>query len=136
MTGESAWALQQSVYAALIGDSPLMNRVSGIFDHVPAGQDPPYVTIGEATARRWSTQAQIDGRDTTLTIHVWSRYRGRKEAGEIMADIDRIRDRAQLSMTGHAMLELRFEGSLTLQDPDGITQNGVMRFRTLTYATA
>ena len=53
-----------------------------------------------------------------------------------MADIDRVLDRIQLSMAGHAMLQLLFEGSLILQDPDGITQHGVMRFRSLTYATA
>ena len=60
--------------------------VSGVFDHVPEGQAFPYVTIGESTAADFSTKTEA-GQEHTITIHAWSRERGRKETKQILARI-------------------------------------------------
>lgn len=130
---DAAWALQQAVYAALIGDAALMAMISGVHDHVPPETAFPYVTIGAVTAVDRSTMAK-DGQVHTVTLHSWSRGRGRKEAKEIMAAIHGLLHKGALSVAGHAHAGTMFEFAETLLDPDGLTYHGVQRFRTVTFS--
>ena len=132
MSADSSWELQQAIYTALTGDSTLMGMIQGVHDHVPQGQVFPYVTIGEATARDWSAVG-LNGIETTLILNVWSRARGRKQAKQIMAEIHRILHDADLTVTGHALADLRFEFSETTLDPDGLTYHGITRYRAKTH---
>ena len=47
----------------------------GINDHVPQGQDAPYVVIGDDTATDWDTKSKA-GWEFTVTIHAWD-FNGR-----------------------------------------------------------
>jgi hypothetical protein len=81
----ASWALQQAIFAALTTDAPLNALLGGtrIYDDVPVRADFPYVTFAGSSERDWSTGGE-DGREHILTLHVWSRAGGRKEAHEIM----------------------------------------------------
>lgn len=55
-----------------------------IFDDHPENEAYPYVTMGSITAMPWCDKFE-DGLEIFPTLHIWSQYRGRKEADE-MAD--------------------------------------------------
>jgi hypothetical protein len=74
--------------------------------------------------------------EQTLTLHTWSRYLGLAEAKQIMAAVVAALDQANLSISGHSLVLLRFEFSSTFLDPDGLTRHGVQRFRVITQQTA
>ncbi len=132
MSADSSWELQQAIYTALTGDAPLMGMVQGVYDHVPQGAAFPYVTVGESSVRAWRAVG-LDGVETTLILHVWSRERGRKQAKQIMAEIPRILDDADLTVPGHALIWLRFEFSQTILDADGVIYHGIARYHAMTH---
>ena len=125
------FALQSTIYSTLNSDSNLTSTLgASIFDEVPEDASTPYVTIGEDTSIDYSTKDH-DGADVTVNIDVWSEYKGSKETKQI---IDRIHDLlhdSNLSITGFNLVNLRFEFSDILRDPDGVTRHGVIRFRAI-----
>ena len=133
MSGEASWALQKAVFEALTANADLMSAVSGVYDHVPADTAFPYVTIGETTVTDWSSKT-FDGRVHNLTLHVWSRERGRKEIKEILALTYDTLNGAALSVDGQQLVDLRFDFVQTLLDADGLTFHGIQRFRAVTRA--
>lgn len=136
MAADSQWALQQAVLTALTGDAALQALIGNparVYDAVPPDPTYPYVVIGEGNAADWDTK-DSDGMDQVMTIHAWSRYRGLKEAKQIMGAVLDALDQQALAVTGHTLVQLRFEFSDVLMDPDGLTRHGVQRFRALTEA--
>jgi len=126
--------IQKAIYAALSTDSPLNAVVKGVYDHVPQPSDSgkendfPYVTIGDDTAIDWDTDTSV-GKEATITIHSWSRYRGRQEVKQIQGLIyDRLH-LSQISVTGYDTVQCLSEFSESMVDPDGLTRHGVQRFR-------
>lgn len=137
------YEVQKAIYLALRADTNLSallakdvndSTKSAIYDNVPeavdAGSDSvfPYVTIGDDTFLEWDTD-NSEGKEGTLTIHSWSRYRGRKEVKEIQGAIyDRLH-LSNLIFNGYYSVLMLSEYSETLVDPDGLTRHGVQRFR-------
>ena len=121
-------AIQSSIYNALKGDSTLLASVTGVYDDVPQSLDPgkgkdfPYVTIGEATHVEWDTDTEL-GTEATITIHTWSRARGRKEVKEIQGH------RASLIVLGYNLVGIDWIQSDSFMDTDGLTRHGVQTFR-------
>ena len=118
-------ALQGAVFTAL--DAAL---ACSVYDTVPPNSAFPYVSFGEDTVVDWSA-ALIDGEDFTLTLHAWDRARGRKSVREILATIKDTLHEQPLTVSGRTLVELRFDFSTVLDDPDGQTIHGVIRFRGL-----
>jgi hypothetical protein len=123
-------SLQTSLYNRLDNDANLMQKVKGVFDAVPKDQLFPYISLGEDTVTDYSTKT-TSGEEITHTLHVWSRYNGKKEAKEIMSLI--LESLSQpLSIEGGFFIEFsKTEMMEVLDDPDGITRHGVMRLRFL-----
>lgn len=119
-------ALQQAVYDQL-SSYPSMPPV---YDDVPGDAAFPYVVVGEDTHIPFDTDDSL-GSESTLTLHVWSRYCGKKECKEIMALIYDALTRQALVLEAHYLITIEFEYSEVLLDPDGITRHGVQRFRAL-----
>ena len=125
------FALQEALYARLNNDSTLTDtNGASVYDEVPEGSSFPYVVIGETTALEYGTK-DVDGSENTVTIHVWSQYRGAKETKNIMDRIHDLLHDYNLSVTGANLINLRFEFLDLIRDPDGITRHGVMRFRAI-----
>lgn len=124
-----SWELQKAIFAALNGSVTGMDGANvPIFDDVPEGTEYPYVVIGEETSANNGTKS-LDGLEHTLTIHAWSRYRGRREIKEIMQSVYENLHNAAISVTGASLVNIRQEFNTTLAETDGITRHGVMRFR-------
>jgi hypothetical protein len=127
--------LQKAIYAALNGYVTGLSGASvSVYDDVPEGTSYPYVVIGEETAINAGTK-NLDGVEHTLTLHVWSGYRGRREIKEIMQSIYSLLHDTAITVTGASLVMIRQEFATTLEEADGITRHGVMRFRVVMFDT-
>ena len=123
--------LQEAIYSALKNDNTLTSTLgAGVYDDVLEGSTYPFVELGNETAIDFSTK-DVDGAEFTSIIHVWSQYAGAKETKQIMDRIYDLLHNSNLTVTGFNLINLRFEFSDILRDPDGKTRHGVMRFRAL-----
>lgn len=123
-------AAQTIVYQALTLDAGVMALVQGVFDHVPQGQAFPYITIGEDIHSEWDTNSTL-GSDCSITIHTWSRARGRAEIKAIQAEIYEALHRAEMTYPGYRIVSINWEGSQSFMDADALTRHGVQTFRVL-----
>ena len=132
-----SWELQKAVYTALTGASITDyngDAITGVFDDVPENTTYPYIRIGEETATDSSAKDK-DIFEHTLTIHIWSQYRGNRDIKEIMKQVHDTLHDSSLSVTGASMVNMRQEFQTTLLEGDGITRHGVMRFRAVVSDT-
>ena len=124
-----SFALQSSVYSTLSNDNTLSSTYgASVFDDVPEDTSYPYITIGEDNISEFGTK-DLDGTTSTMTIHIWSEYKGSKETKQIMDRIHDLLHDSSLSVSGFNLINMRFEFSDIMRDPDGITRHGVMRVR-------
>ena len=128
-----SWPLQQSLFAVLSADAALTALIGAgrVFDDVPQASPLPYVTLGPVTAQDWSTGSE-DGTEHLLTVHVWSRARGKKQAHEVLGAIRAALHDQPLSLSGHRLINLRHERSDIRRTPDGEAIQGTARFRAVT----
>mgnify|MGYP003639776546 FL=1 len=125
------FALQTAVFSKLSTDSNLTSVLKAkVFDDIPENTDYPYVQLGEDTAIDYGTKDQT-GSEVSVNVDVWSRYRGSLEAKNIMDRVHTLLHDSSLSVTGSNFINMRFEFSDIIRDPDGITRHGVMRFRAI-----
>ena len=123
--------LQTALYSRLSGDSTLTSTLgAGIYDEVPEGSSFPYAVMGETTSMDFGTK-DVHGSENTMTLHIWSQYRGAKESKNIMDRLHDLLHNYSLSVSGANLINLRFEFTDLIRDPDGITRHGVMRFRAI-----
>ena len=128
------FALQSSIYSALNVSAITTTLSCGVYDEVVEGNSYPFIALGEETAIDYSTKNLV-GAETTINIHIWSQYKGSKETKNIMDKIHDLLHDVSLSVSGVNLINLRFEFSDIMRDPDGITRHGVMRFRAITLGT-
>jgi hypothetical protein len=133
MSTSPALALQTGLRAALLADAGLVSALGGgqVFDDVPREAPFPYITIGDIDTRDWSTQSSR-GHEHTVTLHLWSRYRGRKQVQDLIAEVDRILDGAAPPLTGHRLVNLSTVFWTAQREPDGEVYRGTMRLRAVT----
>ena len=125
------FALQTAIYSTLSNDNNLTSTLgAGVFDEVTEGATYPFVLLGEETAIDYGTKDLVGG-ETTINIHIWSQYKGSKETKNIMDRIHDLLHDSDISVSGFNLINLRFEYSDIMRDPDGVTRHGVMRFRAI-----
>lgn len=128
------FALQSAIYSALNVSAITTTLSCGVYDEVIEGNSYPFITLGEETVTDYSTKNLV-GAETTVNIHIWSRYKGSKETKQIMDKVHDLLHDVSLTVSGVNLINLRFEFSDIMRDPDGITRHGVMRFRAITLGT-
>lgn len=129
-----SWNLQKAIYSTLNSATITGASVADVpvYDDVPEGTSMPYINIGEETAINNGTKDK-DAVEHTLTIHVWSEYRGRYEIKHIMEQVYQNLHNAAITVSGASLVNIRQEFATTLEEPDGITRHGVMRFRAIVF---
>jgi hypothetical protein len=133
MSGSPAWLLQQAVFTRLNDDATLTSTLgAAVYDNVPDGSPFPYVAIGDITEAPNDTMGTT-GRDSTVTIHVWSQAAGFKETKQILDRVDALLDRWAPTLAGWNASDMGQEFIETMRDPDGITRHGVSRYRSHTH---
>jgi len=130
---DASLGLRAAIHDALIADAGL-NAVLGankIFD-VPQRQAMfPYVTLGEMRLQNISAD-DAPLYEHLLTLHVWSREGGHKQAHLITGVLLSALDDAALVITGHRLVNLRFTLADIRREADGRTYHAVVRFRAVT----
>ena len=119
-----SYKLQEAVFNKLQGLS------APVYDHVPQKSAYPYIVIGEDTISEWDTDDKT-GFDATVTIHVWSRYRGKKEAKLIQSEIYAAMNRQNLDIADYGTAGVTFQYQDVFMDSDGLTYHGVCRYQVL-----
>lgn len=120
-------AVQAALYARLSAEVSCP-----IFDAVPMGTEPPYLTIDSEMA---SNTSPISGRDraSRLTyLSVWSNYKGQREVKQIMSEVYAALNRRPLALSDGRAFGVRIERMSTNRDADGITYQGSVTVRVLT----
>lgn len=102
-----------------------------IYDDVPQNAAFPYVVVGDDTSIALDDDCG-NGFESTVTIHVWSIYSGRKEVKTIMGNIYNALHRYDLPISNGYTIATNYDYQDTFLDPDGVTRHGVIRFRLLT----
>lgn len=126
--------LQALLAAHTYAGSP---SVAGVYDFVEQSSTPesrtpfPYVVIGDTTAAEFDTD-EVSGQESTVTLHVWDRYRGGARVRQILDAIHACLHDATLAVTGQNTVFCYFEFSGSVPDPDVLTQHAVTRFRIVT----
>ncbi|MEK9769605.1 MAG: DUF3168 domain-containing protein [Betaproteobacteria bacterium] len=132
--GLHSWELQKSIYTTL--NDATINDNGGsdvpVYDDVPEGSSYPYIVIGEETSNNISTKTK-QAHEHTLTIHVWSQYRGRREIKEIMSQIYTQLHDSAIVVSGASLVNLKQEFEQTLTEGDGLTRHGIIRFRAVVF---
>lgn len=127
------YAVQEALFHLLVNDAALTQSVSGVFDYVPQATPFPYIMIGEGHSADISaigTRTYQHG----VTLHVYSKDKGRKEVNRIMERLHTLLDKATPEIAGYMLIELRYAGSEITLMPDGETYHGVMEFSALLEA--
>ena len=134
LTPSASLALQSAVVAALTANPDLTAATGGtarIYDDVPPSTPYPYLSIGQTVERDWSTGTD-DGREHTLTLHVWSRTPSRKQVHEIASLVRATLHQAALTLVNHRLINLRHEFTEARREPDNETYRALVRFRAVT----
>lgn len=128
-----AWPVQVAVYTLLTA-TPGLTGIP-VHDRVPEGTTPPYVVLGELDELPDDAHDRR-GYNSTLMVHVWSAYRGRREAAQLLTVVDTALHRAALVVPGLSELSIASAGAQIIDDPDPDLRHGIARFRIWATATA
>ena len=126
----AAWDLQQAVHATLAANADILALLGSprIYDHVPQRAAFPYLALAGFAARDWATGTE-PGTEIIFTVNTWSRGAGHKEAHHLAEAVRAALHDAPLSLTSHALVNLRHESSETHRQRDRDTYRISARFR-------
>ena len=128
--GSAAWEVQKAVIQKLLSTVELTS-MAGVFDYVPDNTPYPLVAFGEMTEDDKFNTMQARGRQLYYTLHVWSRKPGFSEVHRIANFVVGALENTDLGAMGVWNWVLtQYIQAHTVHDPDGITQHGILRFRT------
>ncbi len=125
--------LQKAVFATLSA-SPEVQVLVGpdrIFDHVPHTTPFPYVTFGRTAVYDWNTSTE-KGDEHLFTLHVWSRGKGKAQAGAIMDALKMRLENVPPVPQGHHLVNLTLEYSEARFDEELDGYHGLLRYRAVT----
>ena len=127
-------SVQQAVANALSASAEVQS-VLGIpprlYDHVPPAAVFPYVAFGPTHVTPYDTKTET-GFEQILTLNIWSRYRGGKEARDIFQALYDTLHHASLSVAGEVFLSSEFHSADFSLDSDGLTYFAAARFSIIT----
>lgn len=126
-------ALRAAIHAALVSDAPLAAALGGphVHDAPPRDAAFPYVTLGDARLTDISGD-DAPAQEHLLTLHVWSRQGGHRQAHVITGALLQALDDAPLAPAGHRLVQLRFAIADIRREADGRTYHALVRFRAVT----
>ena len=128
------WDVQKTIYERLIADTALVNAVTLIADEIPQDTAMPYIKIGEVNVSEWDDSCSLGG-EASITIHVFSKKEGKKEAQTINGMIKDLLAYQANTLAESYIVGIIYESSRSFLDPDGETRHGVSTYRVLIKAS-
>lgn len=133
--GDAAWALQAAIHAALSVDPVLLTMLDGanLYDDVPRGVRPPYITVGRSRIVDWSTGTE-KGAQHFVSLQIWSKGPGRREALMIADAVSAALVAAPPSPDGYELVSLEPLGLDAERTSDRGHVRVTLQYRALTEA--
>jgi hypothetical protein len=129
----SANALQTAVVERLSTNAVIVG-ITGpdrIFDRRITRAEPPYLVLGEAVARDWSTGDQA-GTEHRFEIEAWTQKNGRRQAVELADAVRAALHDGDLTLAGATLVNLRHERTVTRRAPRSGLHLARLSFRAVT----
>lgn len=127
---DPADAIQVGLYQLLSSDPTLRVR-----DGIPEDQNPPFVTIGEVMSSPDGSHSTF-GRQTTATIHTWTRAESMAPGNAIGDKIGALLSAGEEALdplvAGHVVWMVMHEYTSTQIDPEPGIRHRIDRFRIYT----
>ncbi|WP_397537873.1 DUF3168 domain-containing protein [Rummeliibacillus pycnus] len=124
---------QKAILDRLRGDgniTSLLNKAdkqSGIYDYVTESTPYPYVVVGEPSIDPFGVKNN-DVADLTVTLHIWSNYKGNSEAYKILSAVHEAFI-YKLAVTGYKTIKTSYSDARVFTDIDGIHRHGVFTLK-------
>ena len=152
--GDPSDALQGAIYQALIaagwpndilGTGDVTDRFR-VFDRITPTQTAgtnitgnvkaafPYLQLGEVQVIGDFADC-VDGSEVFFDVHVWSQAVGYPECKQLASIVRATLHEAELELDGFNVVDIQFQDTRYIRDPDGITSHAVVNFRALIDAT-
>lgn len=133
MIAEPGLALQAALNGRLRAE--VASLASRVFDAPPQTVAFPWLSLGETQVID-DGAACIEAWELYVTLHVWSRADGQREARRIAGEVaDALRDwTPDLAAQGLRCVELQHRETRVLRDPDGVTTHAVITLRAMVDA--
>jgi hypothetical protein len=125
---------QTALYTALAANGAIQTLLGSpprLYDHVPPGATFPYMAFGAISVHPYDTKTET-GFEQIVTLDIWSRYRGSKEAKDILQAAYDALHRATLSVSNEVFLLCEFHSADLVLESDGITYRAAARFSLIT----
>ncbi len=128
-----ALELQAEIFSILSANTQLSALIGAgrIYDDVPPGKKPPYVTFGKSLHADWSTDTET-GMEHEIELHAWSQGNGRKEIFNIQQIIHTALQNLGGAMTDHHLVNFTLEHSQVEMRDKHRAFRGISRFRAVT----
>jgi len=129
----AAIELQKQLYARLTSNTALLDLLGSpaIFDDVPNGQKPPYLTFGESRHSPWSTGTE-EGTEHIITLDVWSDLDGRKQLFEITGAVGTALEGFNVPLEGHVLVNFHATETTIIRNVDAGLFQAEVNFRAVT----
>ena len=133
----AAFELQKAIFNALRDDTALTAALGGarIYDAAPADVPFPYITFGRTSIYDWSTATE-DGTEHLVSLHFWSKGRGKKEALSLMEMAGERLGQGGFALDGHQLVNLTQDYAEVRFDEDLDLHHGLLRLRAVIEKTA
>lgn len=105
-----------------------------VFDDVPQNSVLPWIVVDAPEILDDSADC-FDGAIATINVHCFSDKKGRIQVQQIAAGVREALSHLageDLTLTGHRLLEIYFDRSIDVPEPDGITKHVQVTFTALT----
>lgn len=121
-------ALQRAVYGLLTDTGgPAAAGGFEVYDEVPEAAARPYIVLGEFDELADDTHTEL-GALVTLTVHVWSDYRGYDEIARGLDAVQATLHRARPAVDGFRDVAITHDSNSYQRDPDPDLRHGIGRF--------
>jgi len=130
--------LQEAIFAHLQQDINVQSVLGSpvrLYDDPPATPVYPFASFGRHQSRDTDADT-LALNEQTLSLHIWSKYRGKKEAQQILEAVRGSVDDMPQSMNGHRLVSIRTVFADVLRARNGRIFQAILRIRALTQPTS
>lgn len=117
-----------AVFSVLHGDATLQSLVSDVFGRMPVDQSFPYIVVTAVSEVPFDTFSR-SGKQVSITVDIYSDYRGMTKIYEITERVGELLDRKALSLTNFSSQKMEH----TSTDPPEIFGNPPLRSSTMNF---
>lgn len=129
----AGFALQSAMRSALLAHPALIALLQGqhVYEEKPRGAEKSFVVFDAIETRDWSVKDER-AHEHFVTLAVETNSRSRKQAQDIVAEIEAVLDNAALTLVDHALVNLRLAFWTVNRARNAETYNATLRFRAAT----